>query len=270
MTKSNSESENPNYSEAYLIEKEKQKTARARNMYMFFGIIIITSLVVLFYMLDKGGKGGIDVDVTKGTFKFTVDKPVIEQAKTEKKTFTTQEGRSIDYTTGRISQNILSEISEENISFSPNYFVGENLINDVAGYIVSSSDPGMWSIQYNPAGLSDPLYPINTFSVMDGSHMNVNREVITIPNLQEYIQASINTLISLKVIGNYPEVSYSDDNRTAFLAFTNLATNGQSFMKVVKGISFYYIVTANYNLDYTNYHTQEELISMVANFTVIE
>jgi len=270
MSKPNSEPKNPQFSEAFLIEKEKQKTARSRNMYVFFGIIIIASLIALFYMLDKGGKGGIEADFTEGKFKFTVDKPIVEQANTEKKSFTTPEGKNVDYTTGRVSQNVIREINDENITFSPYLFVGENLINDAAGYIVSSANPGMWNVQYNPAGLSDPLIPINTFSVQDGSHMNVNREAILIPNIQDYVLASISTLINYNVIADYPEVSYADDNRTAFLTFTNIAANGQSFMKVVKGASFFYIVTANYNLGITNYDIQEELISMVANFTIIE
>ena len=270
MTKPNSESEEPKLSEAYLIEKEQQKTARSRNMYLFFGVIIIASLIALFNMVGDGGKGGIDVDMAKGTFKFTVDKPVVEQVNTEKKTFNTQEGKSIDYTTGRISQNIVSKFSEENISFSPNYFVGENLINEEAGYIISSSNPGRWSIQYNPAGLYDPLIPINTFSIADGTHMNVTREGIAVSSIQDYVMASINMLLNMGVIVDYPKISYADDNRTAFLTFTNLATNGQSFMKVVKGISYFYIVTANYNFGITNSNVQEELISMVANFTLIE
>jgi len=41
-------------------------------------------------------------------------------------------------------------------------------------------------------------------------------------------------------------------------------------MKVVQGRSFYYIATANYNLDYSDIDTQDELIWMVANFTLIE
>ena len=270
MSRSNHESDNHKFSENYLIEKEKQKTARARNMYMFFGIIIIASLVALFNMVGDGGKGGIDVDMTQGTFKFTVDKPVVEQVHTERKTYNTPEGRSIDFTTGTISQNVLTDFDNQSNSFSPGRFVGENLINQEAGYVVSSTNPSRWNIQYNPAGLSDPLTPINTFSISDGSHMNINREYSYVSSIQDYVTASIGTLISLGVIVDYPNVSYADNNMTAFLTFTNLATNGQSFMKVVKRDSYFYIATANYNLAITSYDVQEELIGMVADFTLFE
>ncbi len=270
MSTDNSKSGKDKPSDAYLIEKERQQTIRSRNMYMFFGIIIISALFALYFMLGAGGKGSIDVDVTEGKFKFSVDKPVVEQAKTETKSYITSEGKTIDYTIGTISQEVLTEFSEENISFSPNYFVGENLINDVAGYIVSSSNPGMWDIQYNPAGLSDPLTAINSFQATDGSHMLVTREPVIYSNIQEYIEAAVSMLFSYEVITDYPNVSYANDGKTAFLTFTNITTNGQSYMKVVEGYSHYYIATANYNLDYTNYTTQEALISMVANFTLIE
>ena len=270
MSKPNSESDKAKYSEAYLIEKEKQKTARAKNMYLFFGIIIIASLIALFNMVGDGGKGGIDVDVTKGTFKFTVDKPVVEQVNTERKTYKTNEGKSIEYTTGRISQNILSDFDQQSSSFSPGRFVGENLINEEAGYVVSTTNPERWRIQYNPTGLGDPMIPINTISISDGSHMNITREFSNVSNIQDYVTASIGTLMSLDIIVDYPNVSYADDNMTAFLTFTNLATAGQSFMKVIRGGSYFYIATANYNLGITSYDVQEELISMVADFTLIE
>lgn len=257
-------------SDAYLIEKERQKTIRSRNMYLFFGIIILSALFALYFMLGSGGKGGIDVNVAEGTFKFNVDKPVVEQANTETQIYKTPEGKSIDFTTGTISQNVLNDFSEENISFSPNSFVGENLINDVAGYIVSSSNPGMWTVQYNPGGLNNPLTAINSFQASDGSHMLVTREKANYPSIQEYIEAAVSTLINYEVIEDYPNVSYADDGKTAFLTFTNLNTNGQSYMKAIHGYSYFYIATANYNLDYTDYSAQESLISMVANFTLIE
>jgi hypothetical protein len=266
-TKNSSKSEP---SEAYLIEKEKQKTTRMRNMYIFFGIVIIAAIIAIYFIVGKGGKGGIDVDITKGKFAFTVDKPVVEQAKTETKSFKTPEGKTIDYTTGRISQNVLNDFGDKNVAFSPKAFVGDNLINDVAGYIISSSNPGMWNVQYNPNGLNDPLTPINTLMASDGSHMNVTRDPIMFENIKDYVDASINTLFNYGIITAYPNVSYANDHKTAFLTFTNLSTNGQSYMKVIKGQSYYYVATANYNLDYTNYNTQEELIWMVANFTLIE
>jgi len=270
MPANNSKSTNDKPSEAYLIEKEKQKTIRSRNMYMFFGIIILSSLFALYIMLGSGGKGSIDVDVTDGKFKFSVDKPVVEQAKTETKPYKTPEGKVIDFTIGTISQEVLNDFGKENISFSPNLFVGENLINATAGYIVSSSNPGMWNIQYNPAGLSDPLTAINSFQATDGSHMLVTREPVIYSSIEDYVEAAITVLFNYGVITDYPNVSFANDGKTAFLTFTNITTNGQSYMKVVEGYSHYYIATANYNLDYTGYTTQEALISMVANFTLIE
>ena len=155
MTGDQSNAQNPQHSEAYLIEKERQKTRRSRNKYIFFAVIIVAALFILYFIVGKGGKGGIDVDIAKGTFKFNVDKPVVEQANTETKTYRTNDGKSIDFTTGTVSRDVISDFENENISFSPNQFVGENLVNDIAGYIISSADPGLWTVHYNPAGLND-------------------------------------------------------------------------------------------------------------------
>lgn len=270
MSNDKKNSENSEHSEAYLIEKEKQKTTRQRNMYIFFGIIIVAAIVTMYFIVGKGGKGGIDVDIAKGKFAFTVDKPVVEQAKTQTKAFKTPDGKTIDYTTGTISTKVLNDFGNNNVAFSPSAFVGDNLINDVAGYIISSNKPGMWNVQYNPDGLNDPTVPINTLMASDGSHMNVTREAIMFDNIKDYVNASVNTLLNYGIVNDYPDVSYADDHKTAFLTFTNLASNGQSYMKVIKGQSYYYLATANYNLDYTSYAIQEELIWMVANFTLID
>jgi len=271
MGKKNTSSDKPRHSEAYLIEKEKQKTQRMRNMYIFFGVITLAGIIAIYLLVMKsGGKGGIDVNLSEGSFKFSIDKPVVTQAETETKTYRTPGGKSIDYTTGRVSKQVLDDFSDDNVSFSPNYFVGENLVNEVAGYIISSSYPAAWNVQYNPAGLNDPLTPINTLMASDGSHLNVGREDIAYEYVEDYINAAIQVLFDYDVITEFPYVSYADDGKTAFLTFTNYETNGQSYMKVVQGRSFYYIATANYNLDYTDIDTQDELIWMVANFTLIE
>lgn len=261
---------NPQHSEAYLIEKEKQKTRRSRNMYVFFGIIILAALLALYFMLGQGGEGGIDVSLKEGTFKFNVDKPVVEQAKIETKTYETPDGKSIDYTTGTVNKQVLTDFTNENVSFSPNYFVGENLINENAGYIISSAYPTMWNVQYNLVGMTDPMTPIHTLMATDGSHVNVTMEAIYMNSLVEYVQSSIDNLLYYGYIIEYPNVSYADDGKTAFLTFNNPATSDQSYMKVIQGMQYYYAATANYNLVLSDYQTQQELIWMVANFTLID
>ena len=270
MTTTNSNQEKEHHSDAYLIELEKQKTRRSRNMYLFFGTVIIAAIVALYFMVGSGGKGGIDVSLKEGTFKFNVDKPVVEQVKTETKAYETRDGKTIHYTTGKIDKQVLNHYNNENIAYSPRQFIGENLINEEAGYIISCTNPGTWTVEYNPAGLNDPLTPINTLKAMDGSHLNVTRESIQYASVQEYVNVAVSLLLNLGTIATYPEVSYADDQKTAFLTFTNTATNGQSFMKIIEGKAYYYIANANYNLSITDPAVQNELIGMVANFTLIE
>ena len=270
MNSKKNNSTDSQYSESYLIEKEKIKSRRTRNRYVFFGVIIVAAMVALYFIVGKGGKGGFNVDLTKGTFSFNVDKPIAEQAKTETKSFQTASGKTIDYTTGTINKEVLDDFDMEDISFSPYFFVGDNLVNLEAGYILSSTYPDLWDVQYNPAGLYDPLASINTLTAPDGSNLNVGRIELIYDNVADFVESSVNYMIEAGTLTEYPYISYADDGKTAFLTFTNYLNNGQSYMKVVEGNQYFYTVTANYNLDLTDYDLQDELIWMVANFTLIE
>jgi hypothetical protein len=264
-------SDTPHYSESYLIEKERIKTRRTRNRYIFFGVIILAALFALYLIVGKGGKGGVDISLTGGTFKFSVDKPVVEQAKTETKTFKTPKGKKIEYTTGTVDKQVIHSFKEEKVSFYPNRFVGENLINEPAGFIISSTYPSTWNVQYDPAGLYDPMASINTLTASDGSNLRVGRiSTQMYSNLDEFVNTSVDFLIQSGSIAEYPDISYADDGKTAFLVFTNPMSNGQSYMKIVQGKDYFYTVSANYNLDITDYNTQQDMISMVANFTLLE
>ena len=270
MNNNKNNSSTPQYSEAYLIEKEKIKTRRTRNRYIFFGAIILAAMFALYFIVGKGGKGGFDVDITKGTFSFKVDKPVVEQAKTKTEKFELPNGNTIDYTTGTIDKQILDDFSNENILFSPYHFVGDNLVNAEAGYIITSIYPKKWHVQYNPNGLTDPSFPVNILTATDGSQLGVFMVPIMYDYIGGFIEQFVNNLFANGTITDYPYVSYADDGGTAFLTFTDYSNNGQSYMKVVEGYSYYYVVNADYNLDLTNYDLQDELIWMVANFTLIK
>ena len=57
MASDKTNNENKQYSESYLIEKERQKTRRSRNKMIFFALIIIVALFVLYLIVGQGGKG---------------------------------------------------------------------------------------------------------------------------------------------------------------------------------------------------------------------
>ncbi len=268
---SDTATESSESSETLLIEKEKEKTKRIKNSYLFFGIIILTFLVALFFMLAKGGKGGFEIDMASGKISFNVDKPIIEQVNTQKKSFKTPDGKTVSYTTGSISKrNVHTNKGYRDKSFSPKSFSGKNLINYEGGYVVSSSDPDMWKVQYNSEGLTDHRTPINSFTAQDGSYMNINRESISKPNIQDYINSILKPMVDEYLIKRYLDISYADDKKSAFLTYKNLATSGQSCMKVMKGSSNYYTATTHYNPEKTNYNIKEKLLALIADFTIIE
>ena len=79
-------------------------------------------------------------------------------------------------------------------------------------------------------------------------------------------------MIQAGIIQQMPVVSYDFPSQTAFAIFTNPVTMGQSYQKVIidsrKGRAF--VVSANYNQSLSNTAAIQDLINMIATFTIIE
>lgn len=64
-------------------------------------------------------------------------------------------------------------------------------------------------------------------------------------------------------------MSYDENSKTIFLSYFNDATEGATYQKVILDNSLMYVATANYNIKLTPSDRINDLIEMVASFTLI-
>src|SRR5215203_5514937 len=92
------------------IERERQKTKRQMMAYVLMGAISLLGLILVF----KGSEGTrkVDIDLTKGKFQFSVDKPIVEQVNQKTETATLN-GKEVDFTTGSLNPKVIAQLQKE-------------------------------------------------------------------------------------------------------------------------------------------------------------
>jgi hypothetical protein len=248
------------------IERERQKTKRQMMAYVLMGAISLLGLIMVF----KGSEGTrkVDIDLTKGKFQFSVDKPIIEQVNQKTET-TTLRGKEVDFTTGTLNPEVIKQLQKENIEISPSRFTGKNLINKEAGYILTIDNPEKWSVQYNPAGLNDPMTPINIISGQGGDLRITRSPMQPGFDFQTQVRLTMEMFLYMGLISEMPDIKYDNNYTTAILTYNNQQTGGVSYQKIMLKNGMLYAPTANYNIQVTSAEDRNALINMVASFTVI-
>lgn len=253
------------------IEKERQKTIR---YFMFIAVFAVISLVAIYTIFNNDGTGGkrsVDIDLSKGTIALSVDQPIVEQVKQPVKNYDTPQG-TVQFTTGKVEA---AELAKFNNNFNlqaaqPTQFTGKNFINNEVGFLLTVENPQFWQVAYNPQGITIPVMPVNTIYESNGTHLNVNIERLQPGvDLQGFVTQSLQTMMNLGVLSQMPDVSYDMASQTAFLEYANPQTGGQTYQKVVLKGNVAYIASANYNSMISNPQRIQDLIKMVATFTLI-
>jgi hypothetical protein len=231
--------------------------------------IAVVGIFVVFRNDESGGKRKVDIDISKGKLTFSVEKPILQQVNQPTSKYTAGEG-AVEFTTGTVSSAVLQKIEEEFPSIEPTGFVGKNFVNKQAGFLLTVNHPESWQVFYDPGGMMNPLLPINQIFTADGSHLKITREQLMFgQDLETYVTANLQNMLSLGVIMDYPEVSYDYASNTAFLSYVNPYTSGETYQKVIAKDGYAYVATANYNHTLSNAQRVGDLIEMVATFTLI-
>jgi hypothetical protein len=256
--------------ESKNIAIEKQKTLRLFMVIAAVFLLAAAGLYMVFKGTEKGGSGKVDVDFTQGKFSISMEKPIVDQIKlgTAK---TEGAGNNIRFTEGMIKdQNVVNQISDIG-SGGPAAFSGKNFINNDLRFLLSVPHPEKWQVKYNPAGLQNPMIPVNTIYNREGSHLNIG--VGPIPpatNIQQYVEFNIQTMLQMGVIQQMPQVTYDLPSETAFAVFTNPQTMGQSYQKVIINRARHqvFIASANYNQKFSDSEGIQDLVNMITTFTL--
>lgn len=256
----------PTDSEHVLIERERQKTKRQMMFYLLMGVIACFGLILVF----RGSEGTrkVDIDLSKGKFGFSVDKPIVEQVKQSTDSATLR-GTKVEFTTGSIKPEVIDQI-QINSQVSPDQFTGKNLINNIGQFVLSVDHPESFSVVYNREGLTNAYVPINT---INGNYGNV--VIHRTPALAGYdfpsqVELSLQLLLNAGYIIQMPSINYDSKKTTAFLTYNNQITGGISYQKLTLKGRMIYSATANYNSSLTPESEKNDLINMVASLTVID
>jgi hypothetical protein len=249
---------------------EKQKTFRLLMTIVALFLLAGVGFYVIIKGTEKGGSGKVDVDFTAGKFSLTLQKPIVDQIKlgTSKTEGTNNE---IRFTEGMIkNQDVIDQITNLG-STRPTAFSGKNFISNDLRCFFSVQHPDKWQVKYNPAGLQNPMIPVYTVFNQEGSHLNIG--IGPIPsnvNIQQYIAFNIQTMLQTGVLQQQPQVTYDLPSETAFVVFTNPLTTGQSYQKVIinRARNQVFVASANYNQTLSNPEGIQDLINMIATFTL--
>ncbi len=248
-------------------ERERQKT---RRFMMFLGVFALLALFGMVLVLKDSGEGGrrkVDIDLSKGKLSLSVDKPILEQV--DQPTTEYRAGsREVAFTTGSLNQDLFQQLGQTLPGSAATGFSGKNFINREVGFVLTVNHPELWQFTGSAAGLVNPMVPINSIYTADGSHLNITRDNAMGMDLNTYLAASLQQLMNLGLLADYPQVTYDYASGTAFLFFVNPYSGGASYMKVIMKNGMAYIATANYNLSQSNSAAVDDLVNMVASFTL--
>jgi len=249
---------------------EKQKTLR---LALMIGALLLLGAVGAFVMLrgvEKGGEGEMGVDLTGGKFSLTLKKPIVDQIKLDTAK-TEGAGEKIEFTKGRIENPDVVNQIQNLVPAGPTAFSGKNFISNDLRFLFSVAHPEKWQVRYNPAGLQNSAIPVYTIYNQEGSHLNIGIGVIPPSfDIQQFVAFNIQTMLQAGVIQQLPQVTYDLPSETAFAVFTNPQTQGQSYQKVIinRAQNRVFVASANYNQTLSNTEGIQDLLNMIATFTL--
>jgi hypothetical protein len=254
-------------SEQVLIERERQKTKRQMMFYVLMGIIACFGLILVFRGTE--GTRKVDIDLSKGKFNFSVDKPIVEQINQTKDSATLR-GNKIEFTTGTVKSEVIDQIQQQNEIISPTRFTGKNLINKEAGFILTVEHPENYSVSYNPEGLHNSYIPVNTITGGYGN-VNISRAASAAGyDFPTQVEWALQLLLNNGYLIQMPHINYDESRTTAFLTYNNQVTGGISYQKLTLKNGMIYSAMANYNSTLTPQNEKDDLVNMVASLTAIE
>ena len=237
---------------------------------MFLSFFAFIAVIGIFVVFKDGGAGKFEANFSEGKISFSRDQPIVTQVKQPTTSYNTPKG-TVEFTTGEIDASFLKQLKIDGKPILPSEFVGKNFINEEAGFLLTVENPEFWEVAYDAVGMTNPITPVNTIYTEDGSHLNINIEELAFEiNIETYVANLLQLMINAGMLFQMPEVSYDLPSQTAFLSYFNPLSSGETYQKVIIKDRVCYAVTANYNVQLSDPQSVEELIEMVASFTLIE
>lgn len=255
-----------NSSESLSIEK--QKTLRLLVVVGATCALGLLAMYLVFRGTREGGKGNVDLDLTKGKISLSVERPIVEQISLNKAE--SKEG-GISFTEGKIKDSVVIDQINQLAPTSGTGFSGKNFINRELGFLLTVPHPDSWRVSVDPGGLMNPSFPVNTISSQEGAHLNVGiTAIVPGTTIEQFVTLNVQQMIQAGMIQQMPVITYDLPSQTAFAVITNPMTLGQSYLKIViKGsTNRAYVASANYNQTISSPTVIQDLVTMVSTFTL--
>ncbi|MEI6847376.1 MAG: hypothetical protein WCK32_04960 [Chlorobiaceae bacterium] len=249
---------------------EKQKTLR---LLIFILATLLLGAIGLYVMskgTEKGGKGTVNVDFTKGKFSLSLEKPIVDQIKQETSQAAGTSNQT-QFTKGIINnQEVIDQLNKLGPK-DPTAYSGKNFINNELNFLLSVPHPENWQVRYNQAGLQNSMIPVTSFINQDGSNLNIGvSPIMPSMNIEQFLMLNIENLLQRRMIMQMPQVTYDFPSETAFAVFTNPYTQGESYQKVIinRARNQVFVASANYNQRLSTPETIRDLLNMITTFTL--
>lgn len=258
-----------NDSDAVKIAHDKEKTKRFTLYIVSLVLVAVFGIYFVFRASDNGGTRKFDLDLKGGKIALSVDKPIVAQIGVATTSYQTSKGE-IQYTTGRVSPDLIRQLQGENMAFSDNAFTGKNFINQRAGFVFSIDHPQNWQISNSQGRRLENAEIVNSFNAADGSNMNVVIEELPSPmDFNQYVDLNVQGLFSQGLVTERPPIGMDPSSNTAIFYYNNIVSGGATFQKLILSGNRSYVATANFSPLASNPQIIEDMRQMLASFTLI-
>lgn len=234
----------------------------------------VGSIVVLLVamMAFKGAGKGIQTENNSG-YKVTIDQPLIQQVDSKQSELTV-DARKIKYFTGRISDSVVRQFEKQcGEQLLCDRFIGKNLVDKKAGFVLASFSPKQWSIVNDEVGYTDMQHNIIELNSAGGATVRVSRMPSSVvrecSSVKCVVDFMVNILFTTGEVVLQPNVSIDAASNTALMMYRNAETQEERVVKVVQSDGYWYQVSAAYNSTTTTPDTHADAVSLVTLFSVV-
>lgn len=239
----------------FTVQIEREKTKRTYAHVGVFGVLGLVAIVLFYFNVQQGS-----LKVSPDGIEVTVDQPLVDQVHTDQQAIAV-DGDTVAMTVGSVPDSVVQQIEKNRESPLPSdRFVGRNLIDRTGGFVLSSAEPGAWTVTEPLAGAaSTSLVNLQTSS---GSRIHVD----TMSTAQ---CADLECVIQSLVQGSpgTPKISRDDYTSTAVVQFKD-ATGQTTITKIVRRNGQWYTVSGSVSSGASSAE-RKDVIKTVTTFSVI-
>ena len=223
----------------HSVEIAREKTKRT---YAWLGLLGILAVLTIALFFQKVGKGSLSVDA--GGIEVTIDQPLIDQVSNESRSFF-EDGDTVTITTGSVSDTLIEKIEQKYDAekvLPSDKFVGRNLIDRKAGFVVSTAQPETWLVKHNDAGYTQRFDPIVSMKSKDGAVVAVTRatrDSVTCLAIDCYVTSIIKREIENNAVASKPTVNIDHKTNTALIEYTTRTRSSVMIKVVLENNSWY-------------------------------